>query len=625
LTERPRHACTTPQRRDLKVLLAVAIVFWMPAMACPAANASSASKRHHGGSPPSSCPNARLAQVTVSPLPGTPEASPETQVSLLGVSVSQVRSIYVAGSRSGRHGGTLRSYDSETGASFLPSKGFAPGETVSVCATVRTAKGKRRVGTSFQVADEAHPTYEPPFEYAGTRGDERTFHSVDYKAPIVTVGDAAGAQSAPGYLFATPLAGPGEHGAMIFTSSGELVWFHRPPNPEWGTADLQLQSYAGHEDLVYWQGLVNSFGFGAGEDLIVNSAYETLARVKGGNGLQADLHDIQITPDGAAYITAYYPVWAKVPVAHGAGLTRRAIVLDSVIQEIDVGTGLVMWEWQSLGHVPLGQSRIGAPQSGEAPYDYFGIDSLQPLPGGNLLVCARNTWGVYSIHPHTGAIAWQLGTRKSSLKLGPGARYAWPEQARILPTGQLLLYDGGAKSTTQPRGELLELQWAGKQASLTGVGQLRDGAGTPRDAGAGSVQQLPGGNWLVGWGGLPSFTEYDSEGNVIYDARFPAGEVGYRVSREPWQGQPSAPPNLVASTNGATTTVYVSWNGATDVASWRLFGGASAQTLETLASAPATGYETTISSRAATYVLVQALNAAGEVIGESKVIAAARS
>jgi hypothetical protein len=611
---RPR-SIMVPQPASLAVAFAIAVASICGASAAAAAGVADAARAHAGSRV---CPGAKLSQVTVSPLPGTPEASPQTQVSFLGVRASQLRSVNVIGSQTGRHAGRLRSYDSATGTSFIPNAPFADGEQVSVCATVKTAKGPRPVATSFQVASPAHLKYEAPFEIPGTRGNAQAYHSVDLKAPKIDVTHQAGPRSAPGDIFATPYAGPGEHGAMIFESSGELVWFHRPPNPDWGIADLRPQIWQGHDDLLWWQGLINTFGFGTGEDVIANSAYEPVARIKGGNGLQADLHDVQLTPSGAAYVTVYYPVWADVPLPGAKGALRREVVLDSAVQEIDVRTGLVMWEWQSLGHVPLSQSRIKAPSSG--PYDYFHLDSLQVLPEGKLLLCARNVWGVYAIAPHTGQIAWQLGTRRSSLQLASGARFGWPEEAQLLPSGQLALYDGGAQSVSHPRGEVLDLEWSNNTASLAPYGQLTGSFGTPREVGQGSIQPLADGNWLLDSAGLPSLIEYDSEGNVIYEVKFPVGEVGYRVYRAPWQGQPTAAPNLLADNSAAGTTSYMSFDGATDVASWRLFGGSSAHTLEALATAPATGFETEISTHAVADVLAQALNAAGEVIGESKVI-----
>ncbi|HLH13274.1 MAG TPA: hypothetical protein VKV16_00675, partial [Solirubrobacteraceae bacterium] len=48
--------------------------------------------------------------VTISPLPGTPDASPRSQISFLGVPASEIKDVSVVGSRSGSHSGRLESY-----------------------------------------------------------------------------------------------------------------------------------------------------------------------------------------------------------------------------------------------------------------------------------------------------------------------------------------------------------------------------------------------------------------------------------------------------------------------------------------------------------------------------------
>ncbi len=616
------------------VMAATATVAPAAAAAPHAHHSRTHARRHRQHKPPTICPGARLPQVTVSPLPGTPDASPQTQVSFLGAKAGQLRSISVIGSQSGRHTGALRSYAAAAGASFLPSAPFAEGERVTVCATVATTGGPRRVATSFLVASPAKLDYQAPFEAPGTRGDAQAYHSTDVKPPKVSIIHAAEASSAPGYVLATPYAGPAEHGAMIFESSGRLIWFHRPPNPNWGIANLSVQEWAGHEDLVWWQGQINTYGFGQGEDVIANDAYEQVARVRGGNGLQADLHDAALTASGAAFLTVYYPVHVRVPSSGAGGSTaarrpsgasgssdasRSIVVLDCAVQEIDVSTGLVMWEWHSLGHVPLGESRSRAPRSG--PYDYFHLGSLQQLPNGDLLIAARNASAVYDVRFHSGRVAWRLGGRRSSFELGPGVQLVAPEEAQMLPGERLAIYDGGAARGSAPRGVIVQLEPSAKTASLAPGGELRADGGGPRNVGEGGLQALPGGGSLVGWGGLPGFTEFGPEGAVVYEARFPHSEVGYRVRRAPWQGTPAAPPNVVASTNATSTTVYASWNGATGVSAWRLLAGASPAALEPVATAPVSGFETAISTQPSAYVQAQALGPAGEVLSESKTIA----
>jgi pimeloyl-ACP methyl ester carboxylesterase len=60
---------------------------------------------------------------TISPAPGTPDVSPETQISILGVKPHRIRSVRATGSETGGHPGTMRRYWDARGASFIP-RGF---------------------------------------------------------------------------------------------------------------------------------------------------------------------------------------------------------------------------------------------------------------------------------------------------------------------------------------------------------------------------------------------------------------------------------------------------------------------------------------------------------------------
>jgi hypothetical protein len=122
------------------------------------------------------------------------------------------------------------------------------------------------------------------------------------------------------------------------------------------------------------------------------------------------------------------------------------------------------------------------------------------------------------------------------------------------------------------------------------------------------------GNWLMGYGGLPNFTEYDPSGHVLLDGTLGKNVQSFRTYLQPWSGQAPGVPSVAVS----GSTVAVSWNGATNVASWRLLGGASAATLAPVASATKAGFQTTISVPAgAAYIAVQALDANGAVLGAS--------
>ena len=83
-----------------------------------------------------------------------------------------------------------------------------------------------------------------------------------------------------------------------------------------------MQEYLGEPVLTWWQGDISVHGYGLGEGVIFDRSYSEVAHVRAGNGLQADLHELQLTAQGTALITAYDPILLR-PVARGGPARRR--------------------------------------------------------------------------------------------------------------------------------------------------------------------------------------------------------------------------------------------------------------------------------------------------------------
>ena len=99
--------------------------------------------------------------VTVSPLPGSRDASPQTQISFLGVPAGELRVVSVVGSQTGAHRGRLLAYSQGDGASFVPSRPFAEGERVSVHARARIGRAVRPLIDGFAIAGQDAITSTP--------------------------------------------------------------------------------------------------------------------------------------------------------------------------------------------------------------------------------------------------------------------------------------------------------------------------------------------------------------------------------------------------------------------------------------------------------------------------------
>ena len=558
--------------------------------------------------------------VTVFPIPGARVASPQTQIAFRGMPIGQVGKVVVTGSQSGVHTGRFEADSDGDGGSFLPTKPFVPGEVVTVQTGLRIL-GAGTPGTfHFTVAAPSGSIPATPLPPAGRApGDVLTFHS----RPDLTPASVEITQEDPDPgpdgddIFLTPQQGPTQNGAMILNKQGALVWFQPVPQGDMA-ADLQVQRYEGQHVLTWWQGYSGA-GVGAGEDVIENSSYRQIAVVHAGNGLSADLHEFRLTPQGTALITAYYPVYWNGTDVH---LPSRQVVLDSVVQEIDVKTGLVLFQWDSLDHVSLTDTYEGKPGSAGQPFDYFHINSVQLQNDGNLLISARNTWAAYEVDHESGAIMWTLGGRSSSYKLGSGVQFAFQHDVRLHtdtdPTVTLFDDGGGPpRAHTESRGITVHLDSKTKTATL-----MTQDVHSPALAAAfeGNVQELPGGDDFVGWGQQPYFSEYNSKGEVVFDGRFVGNNSSYRAYRFPWIGTPSTLPSVTASTAGTSTSVYVSWNGATQVSSWRVLAGASQNALQAVTTASKQGFESQVMIPPAPYVQVQALDSAGRTLATSSVV-----
>jgi hypothetical protein len=368
--------------------------------------------------------------------------------------------------------------------------------------------------------------------------------------------------------------------------------------------------------LTWWQGVVTVHGFGLGQGVIADSRYDTIAHVRAGNGLQVDLHELQLTPAGTALITAYEPIMCNLSSVGGPA---NGAVTDGVMQEVDIATGLVRFQWTSLAHVPLPDSYSRASRaSTREPFDFFHLNSIARVRDGSLLISARNTWASYDIDPRSGRILWLLGGKRSSFALGPGTATAWQHDPRQLPDGSISLFDNGASPRVHPqsRGVVIRLDAVHRKAHL--LRQITRPAALLAES-QGNMQALANGDWLIGWGEIPDISEFSSDGRLLFDAHLPAAVESYRAFRFPWTATPAHPPLFaVEQPAGGVATAYASWNGATGVAAWRVLAGARPDALAAVAEAPRTSFETAITLPAGVvgpYATVQALDAAGAVLG----------
>ena len=328
------------------------------------------------------------------------------------------------------------------------------------------------------------------------------------------------------------------NGPEIVNAQGDVVWFKAVPAGE-EASDFRVQTYYGQPVLTWWQG-TGLGGLSSGTDYIYNEHFQQIAAVNAGNGLSADGHEFLITPWNTALILSYTTATANLTSIGGPA---DQTVINGVVQEIDIATGRVLFQWNSEDHVPFSQSEQPLPASASTPWDWFHINAVKLDTDGNLLIDARDTWTTYKVNRFNGSIIWQLGGKDSSfaLQAAPGQTldsageiFAWQHDPEALGNGTYTFFDNdsaGAPLLPYSRAVTVRLNPWTKVATLVASEDQPEGLSAPSQ---GDAQTTRAGNTVVGWGALPYFSEFSPSGKLIFNAEFPAGVNSYRAYQFPW-------------------------------------------------------------------------------------------
>ncbi|KAL3305599.1 arylsulfotransferase [Colletotrichum asianum] len=425
----------------------------------------------------------------------------------------------------------------------------------------------------------------------------------DLAPPRLNITIPATADVEQGYLFVAPFAGlpdtpteqhgPRQAGPYIFRDDGELVWSGYAIYSIWAT-NFQAARWRGRDVLFSFEGDHNpGYGHGHGHVTFLDQHYETIRELRAGNHKLVDKHEFNVVNEETGLIQIYQPV-PRYLTPWGAEPEQQWIV-NAIIQELDIATGKLLFEWSSLDHVtpdeailPINPGQAGSGYNSSEAWDYFHINSVDKDATGNYLISARDACSVHKINGTDGSIIWRLAGTNSSFDLGEGVDFCFQHHARWLSQDSdeevLSLYDNSAHGTEHGGGKEVHTAptSSGKIIRVntrTWKAELVQGFYPPNDLlskSQGSTQILSGGNALVNWGSSGAVTEFKADGTLIFHAYMDSGDLGvavenYRAFRFNWTGLPSEEPAIVALENKDGTAVYVSWNGDTETETWRFY------------------------------------------------------
>jgi hypothetical protein len=485
----------------------------------------------------------------LSPVPGSQYHRPETNVIFRAggrvdpASLDGRPLLTVTGDVSGPHGGRLVLSDDGETLLFLPALPFTPGESVRC----RLRPGLRTdargaippTSVSFQIAGAARaglhvPSAEErlglvPWESAqetgaprapagsGSRSAATDTLPADFPRLTRTVtGDPA-----PGLLFLCDnrFGYPGWSSyLMIVDDDGDPVFERKLPGQGF---DFKQQPDG---RLSYYDDSAHRF-------YCLDASYAVVDSFQCGNGYGTDLHDLQVLPDGHALLFSYDPE----PVDMGAvvpGGDPDATVVGLVIQELDRAKNVV-FQWRSWDHFEITDAAPDIDLTAPVIDPVHG-NAIERDADGNLLLSSRHLDEITKISRRTGRVIWRWGGRHNEFTfVNDPIGFSHQHDIRRLPNGHVTLFDNGYLHEPQfSRAVEYRLDEPGRTATL--VWEHRADPGQIAHL-MGSVQRLPNGNTLIGWGSShPALTEVSPDGAKVSELTFDPGIWNYRAFRFEW-------------------------------------------------------------------------------------------
>lgn len=214
-----------------------------------------------------------------------------------------------------------------------------------------------------------------------------------------------------------------------------------------------------------------------------------------------------------------------------------ANLVETVIQEIDE-RGRVVFEWRSWEHVRVSDTAAEEEIQNAPPevVSYMHGNGFALDLDGNIILSARRFDELIKINRTSGQIMWRMGSESAKNNQftfidDPLNGFSGQHHPQILPNGNLLLFDNGTSHDPQvSRAVEYELDQENRTARL--VWSYSDGRFSPA---MGSVQRLPNGNTLIGWGtgpaDRPNVTEVTPDGEVVFALSLPPNQISYRAYR----------------------------------------------------------------------------------------------
>ncbi|KAG7122387.1 hypothetical protein HYQ44_003285 [Verticillium longisporum] len=297
-----------------------------------------------------------------------------------------------------------------------------------------------------------------------------------------------------------------------------------------------------------------------GHHTLLGNDYEVAKVVRAGSHRSVSAHEFRVVDGKTALIET--PIPRIISLKPWGGSNDQRWIVSGGFQEVNIETGDVLFEWESLDHV----------------------DPRSPF------LSARNIAAFFKINGTSGEVIWQLGGYRggSDFEIAETEVFAFEHHARFRGRSldgsleTISFFDNGAHSASvqirpYSRARVVQLNHTSGVATSLRTYDAPDGLSARTQA---SVQLLPNGNMFVDWGEAGAVTEFSHGGQVLFHAYLDSAPVSrfvqsYRGFRANWTAIPAEEPAIATFVSRESTLTFldinISWNGDTETKTWRVY------------------------------------------------------
>ena len=477
--------------------------------------------------------NTNSDYIYISPVPNSTFVSPYNNIIITPKSSFNRAQLFdknwveVYGSKSGIHSGEIMLSDNGENIIFQPFNSFSLGEMV----TVTLLKGLRlengdvlgRLQYNFEISNDFKNNILHKLKDIGDS-------SLPIDFPKIRIGISNNPSN--GFLFLSPAKGNTLSYLMILNNRGIPIFYRKKP-------DVALVYFKPQANglLTYYDTEKNFF-------YALDSSYAVVDSFMAGNGYPTDFHELLITQDNHAYLIIYDVQKVRMDTIVTGGLDT-ANVVGCIIQEIDSNKNVV-WQWRSWDHFNITDANDFVDLT-DSNIVYCHTNSIEIDQDGNIVISSKRMDEITKIDKATGNIIWRLGGKKNQFTFtNDNFEILQQHDARILANGNLLLFDNGL-FTNRIFSRAVEYELNTTDVLNLNANKIWEFRNTPDEFSRvmGSIQRLPDGNTLIGWGSSSKTPYTDDDWRTITEVT-PGGiktfemfiedqNYSYQVFRYPWK------------------------------------------------------------------------------------------